>query len=387
MKDNKKIPFNIPFLSGSETKHFEEVISSKKFSGNGNFTKKCLDFFYNKYQFKNSFLTSSCTDALEMCGLLLNIKLGDEIIVPAYTYVASANAFALRGAKIVFVDSNPSEPNIDENKIEESITTKTKAIVVVHYAGVACNMNKIKAIAKKHNLVIVEDAAQSLDAFYIYNEKKYPLGSIGNLATFSFHDTKNITCGEGGLLVVNDENFINNAEIIHQHGTNKTAYLKGEVAQYEWVGLGSSFLPSEITSSFLFAQLQYIDIVQAHRISLWEHYFLLLKSDSEKGYFNLPFIPVYATNNAHIFYILLPSKSIRDKLINYLRKENIQTAFHYQALHTSKYFIDNNEEVKLLESEKYSNQLLRLPLYYNLTKNDIERITLKISEFFKTTLQ
>ena len=254
----KTIPFNLPYLTGKEIEYINETLSERKFSGNGKFTKLCQSYFENTYGFKKCLLTSSCTDALEMCAILLDIQPGDEVIIPSYTFVSTANAFVLRGANIVFADSSPDNPNIDSNGIEKLITKKTKAIVVVHYAGVSCDMEKIMALADTYNLFVVEDAAQSVDSYYITSTgNKKPLGSIGHLAAFSFHETKNIQCGEGGMLVVNDERFVERAEIVWEKGTNRCAFYRGEVDKYNWVDVGSSFLMSELAAAFLYGQIQF----------------------------------------------------------------------------------------------------------------------------------
>ena len=269
-----QIPFNKPYMTGKETQYIEQAVNSGKISGNGLFTKKCQDFFENKYGFIKCLLTTSCTDALEMAAILLNIKQGDEVIMPSFTFVSTANAFVLRGAKIIFADSKKDHPNIDENLLESLITPKTKAIVVVHYAGVACEMDTIMSLAKKHNIYVVEDAAQAIDSFY----KGKPLGSIGHLSAFSFHETKNIQCGEGGMLAINDEQFKERAEIIWEKGTNRSAFFRGEVNKYGWVDIGSSFLPSEISAAFLWAQLESLDKIQNKRKEIYKHYQNELKS-------------------------------------------------------------------------------------------------------------
>ena len=269
-----KIPFNKPFLSGHELKYIKDALNTGKISGNGKYTQLCHEFFQKKYNFKKCLLTTSCTDALEMAAILIDIQPGDEVIIPSYTFVSTANAFVLRGAKIIFADSEKRTPNIDTEKIEALITSKTKAIIVVHYAGIACDLNKIHKIAKKYKLFVIEDAAQSIDSYY--NDK--PLGTLGHLATFSFHETKNVISGEGGMLVINDEHFLKRAEIIWEKGTNRSAFFRGEVAKYGWVDIGSSFLPSEITAAFLYAQLENLEKIQNKRITLWNNYFKYLKS-------------------------------------------------------------------------------------------------------------
>lgn len=303
----------------------------KKLSGNGAFTKKCQNFFELRYGFCKTLLTTSCTDALEMAAILCNIKHGDEVIVPSYTFVSSALAFVRQGAKIIFVDSNKENPNMDADKIEELITKRTKAIVPVHYAGVACDMDKIMEIAYRYGLWVIEDAAQAIDSYY----KGRALGSIGHFATFSFHETKNVVAGEGGLLVINDNRFVKRAEIIWEKGTNRSEFFRGEINKYGWVDTGSSFLPSELISAFLYAQLENIDMIQSRRKSIWEQYYMQLQNLHQQGKVHLPFIPEYATNNAHMFYIICNTLSERTELINYLRENGVQAVFHYMSLQNS----------------------------------------------------
>jgi len=372
-----QIPFNKPFLTGNETRYIEQAVQSGKISGDGIFTKKCHSFFEETYQFRKVLLTTSCTDALEMAAILLNIKEGDEIIMPSYTFVSTANAFALRGAHIVFVDSRSDYPGIDENKIEQYITPKTKAIVVVHYAGVACDMDIIMDIAKHHGLYVVEDAAQAIDSFY----KGKPLGSIGHLSTFSFHETKNIISGEGGMLVINDEQFIERAEIIREKGTNRSKFFRGETDKYNWVDIGSSFLPSEIIAAFLFAQLENLKNIQDKRKLLWNTYYNYLESIKEKV--RLPFIPNFATNNAHMFYLVCRSVDERDALIQQLKAHGILSVFHYVGLHCSPFHKKTNVEIKLPNAEYYSDGLIRLPLFYDLDEEQIKKkIAPIIVDFF-----
>ncbi|MEH1008494.1 dTDP-4-amino-4,6-dideoxygalactose transaminase [Winogradskyella sp. ECml5-4] len=373
------IPFNKPFLTGKETTYIEEAVASGKISGNGIFTQKCQNFFEETYGIKKALLTTSCTDALEMCALLLNIKEGDEVIMPSYTFVSTANAFVLRGAKIVFADSKLDHPNIDETKIESLITFKTKAIVVVHYAGCACDMDAILSIANKHNIFVIEDAAQAIDSYY----KDRALGSIGHLATFSFHETKNIISGEGGLLAINDEQFIERSEIIWEKGTNRSAFFRGEINKYGWVDIGSSFLPSEIIAAFLWAQLENITEIQEQRISIWSQYESELKTLAEKKQFRLPITPKYSTNNAHMFYILCNTNEERTKLISFLKEKGVHAVFHYLSLHKSEYFKLKHDGRKLYMTEEYSNRLLRLPLYYKLTSEEIIYISQQISAFYE----
>ncbi len=372
-----KIPFNKPFLTGNETKYIAEAVESGKISGDGMFTMKCHEFFESKYGFKKALLTTSCTDALEMAAILLDIKEGDEVIAPSYTFVSTVNAFVLRGAKIVFADSGTENPNIDADKIEALITPKTKVILPVHYAGIACDMDKIIELAQKYDLFVVEDAAQAIDSYY----KGRPLGSIGHMATFSFHETKNIISGEGGMLVINDERFIKRAEIIREKGTNRSSFFRGEVDKYGWVDIGSSFLPSEIIAAFLYAQIENSNKIQEKRRLIWDTYLSKLSKVS-KGNFILPVIPEYATNNAHMFYLILNSLSKRTKLIEYLRTKNVLSVFHYLPLHKSPYYNSKHDGRNLPMADKYSECLVRLPLFYELSQIEIEFITDAVIKFY-----
>ncbi len=376
------IPFNQPYFTGKEQVYIQQAIEAKSISGNGSFAHQCQQLLANRYAFKKVLLTNSCTDALEMAALLIDVQPGDEIIMPSYTFVSTANAFILKGAKIIFADSRADHPGIDEDKIEALITNKTKAVVVVHYAGVACDMEKIMRIAKQHNLFVIEDAAQAIDAHYLADNSKTALGSIGHLCTFSFHATKNITCGEGGALIVNDAVFSERATIIHDKGTNREAFSKGLVHQYEWVDIGSSFLPSEITAAFLLAQLEAIDTIQQQRKKLWDLYFKLLSAFSGKYNFQLPAVPQYAIHNGSIFYFTVSSKEIRNALIAYLKTENIQASFHYTSLHQSKYFNSQYKGEMLNNCIRYSDTLIRLPMFYELTEADVIKIVDAIKNFF-----
>lgn len=361
------IPFNKPYLTGKETQYIEDAVKSGKISGNGKYTVKCQTFFEEKLGIKKCLLTTSCTDALEMAAILINIQPGDEVIIPSYTFVSTANAFVLRGAKIVFADSNKDNPNIDAATIETLITPKTKAIVPVHYAGIACDMDLIMELANKHNLFVIEDAAQAIDSYYIGKDAiKKPLGSIGHLAAFSFHETKNIISGEGGMLAINDEQFINRAEIIWEKGTNRSSFFRGEVDKYGWVDIGSSFLPSEIIAAFLWAQLENLEKIQSVRKSHWENYYFKLKNWAEINNIKLPIIPDFATNNGHMFYLVCENVEQRTHLIEKLKDNNIMAVFHYISLHRSPYFLQSNEDKLLLETEKYTNCLVRLPLFFEL---------------------
>jgi dTDP-4-amino-4,6-dideoxygalactose transaminase len=297
--------------------------------------------------------------------------------MPSYTFVSTANAFVLRGAKIIFADSRPDNPNIDANKIEELIGSKTKAIVVVHYAGIACEMDKIMSLATRYNLFVIEDAAQAIDSYY----KGRPLGSIGHLAAFSFHETKNIISGEGGMLVINDEQFIKRAEIIREKGTNRSQFFRGEVDKYGWVDIGSSFLPSEIIAAFLYAQVENLSLIQNKRILLWERYYENLEPLLNDGLIQLPIVPGYASNNAHMFYIVCNSFAQRSGLIEFLKSNDILSVFHYLSLHKSSFYKEKYEGVELLNTDHYTDCLLRLPMYYELSLQEVDRICLIIKEF------
>lgn len=373
------IPFNKPYLQGKELVYIAQAVSGGKISGDGMFTKKCHDFFEEKYGFKKVLLTTSCTDALEMAAILLNIQPGDEVISPSYTFVSTVNAFALRGAKIVFADSYDDNPNVSPESVEELITKKTKAIIVVHYAGVACDMDKIMSISKKYNIPVIEDAAQAIDSYY----KGRPLGSIGTFGTFSFHETKNIISGEGGMLVINDEKYIHRAEIIREKGTNRASFFRGEVNKYGWVDIGSSFLPSDIIAAYLYAQVENIDAIQSKRKELWDCYSNNLSALAESGLVKLPKIPNYATNNAHMFYIICSDLKVRTELIAYLKENNIHTVFHYLSLNKSEYYLLDNVGVDLKNSDMFTDCLLRLPMYYELEKEQVQYISEKINCFFR----
>lgn len=372
------IPFNKPFLTGKEAHYMYQAVYTGKLSGNGAFTKKCQQYFETKYGVKKALLTTSCTDALEMCAILCDIKPGDEVIVPSYTFVSSALAFVRQGAKIIFADSCSDQPNIDPEKIEALITSRTKAIVPVHYAGVACDMDRIMEIANKYNLFVVEDAAQAVDSCY----KGRPLGSIGHLAAFSFHETKNIIAGEGGLLAINDEQFIRRAEIIWEKGTNRAEFFRGEVNKYGWVDTGSSFLPSEIVAAFLWAQLENLEIIQTKRKHLWEEYYRLLKPLTERGILKLPIIPDYATNNGHMFYVVCNNLAERTALISKLKDAGIGAVFHYLSLHSSPYYQGKHDGRVLPHCDRYADCLVRLPMFYELELSDVKRICDIISLFF-----
>jgi len=374
----KFIGFNKPYLTGKETEYILKSVESRKISGDGIFTKKCHEFFEKRYGFNKVLLTTSCTDALEMAAILIDIQPGDEVIAPAYTFVSSVNAFVLRGAKIIFCDSEDSSPNIDVNKIEELITPKTKAIVVVHYAGIAANMTPLMALAKKNNIYLIEDAAHAIDSFY----KGKPLGSFGHLAAFSFHETKNVISGEGGMLVINDDRFSKRAEIIREKGTNRSAFFRGEVDKYGWVDIGSSFLPSDILAAFLYAQLENLDDIQSRRKKIWNHYFDKLKPLADKKFITIPEIPEYATNNAHMFFIQCKDLEERNALIQFLKAEGVMAVFHYLSLDKSQFYINSGDGREMKNSDRYTDTLLRLPMYYELTEEDIDYVCESIKKFY-----
>lgn len=358
-----------------------QAVYTGKLSGNGYFTKKCQQFFQDRYGFKKCLLTTSGTDALEMCAMLCDLKPGDEVIVPSYTFVSTALAFLREGAKVVFADSMDSNPNIDAAKLESLITPRTKVIAPVHYAGVACDMDAIMAVADKHNLIVVEDAAQAIDSYY----KGKPLGGVGHLGAFSFHETKNITAGgEGGLLVINDERFIRRSEILWEKGTNRAEFFRGAVNKYGWVDMGSSFLPAEINAAFLWAQLENLDEIQGKRKKIWEQYFAGLQSLAASGKIRLPQIPGYASNNAHMFYIVCRSLEERSGLIKYLTEHDILAPFHYLSLHKSEYYVGHSENIPDLPyCDMYADCLVRMPMYYELELEEVDKIVNHIKDFFE----
>lgn len=370
------IYFNKPYYSGRELKYIEESCHSMTMSGNGDFTKKCHQFFECKYGFKKCLLTTSGTDALEMCAMLCQLEVGDEVIMPSYTFVSTALAFLREGAKVVFADSGDLNPNVTAENIEPLISSRTKVIVVVHYAGVACDMDAIMSLAQKSGLIVVEDAAQAIDSFY----KGRPLGSIGHLGAFSFHESKNIHCGEGGMLVINDDKYAKRAEILWEKGTNRAEFYRGMVNKYGWCDMGSSFLPSEFNAAYLLAQLEQMNDVQNRRKLIWEKYYDGLKCLKDFGYV-IPDVPDYATNNAHIFYMICPSLDVRSKFISYLKEHEVQATFHYLPLHSSEYYKDKHDGRVLSNCDKYADCLVRLPLYYELRDEEIDYIINTVKTF------
>ena len=367
------IHFNRPHMTGRETEYIRQAVEGGKISGNGEFTHRCQSFFEQRYGFKKCLLTTSGTDALEMAAILTGVGPGDEVIVPSYTFVSTALAFIRCGAKVVFADSRDDEPNLDATKLESLITPRTKVIVPVHYAGCACDMDAIMEIADRHGLLVVEDAAQAVDSWYRPGHETgdgRPLGGIGHFGCFSFHETKNIISGEGGMLTVNDERFIRRAEIIWEKGTNRAEFFRGEVNKYGWVDIGSSFLPTEIVSAFLWAQLERLDEIQAERKRLWENYWNFfeknLRFQISDCKIRLPKVPEYATNNAHMFYLLFPDLAKRSDFIAKMKARDVLTVFHYLPLHSSAYYAKQHDGRALPNCDRYADTLVRLPLYYGL---------------------
>lgn len=374
------IPFNKPPYIGKEAEYMKVAIDNGKICGDGEFTKKCNAWIEGNTGTSKALLTTSCTQALEMSALLAGIEPGDEVILPSYTFVSTANAFVLRGAKLVFVDIRPDTQNIDENLIENAITDKTKAIVPVHYAGVGCEMDRILEIGKKHNITIVEDAAQGVMATY----KGRGLGSIGDYGCYSFHETKNYSMGEGGAILIRDEDKVDQAEIIREKGTNRSRFLKGQVDKYTWVDRGSSFLPSDINAAYLLAQLEEAEMINNNRLTSWNKYYEMLKPLEEKGIIELPVIPAECKHNAHMFYIKTDSLEERGKLIGYLKENEIGSAFHYVPLHTAP---AGKEYGVFAGEDRYTTntyeRLLRLPMYYGLTEAEIDKVCQTITKFYK----
>ena len=372
------IPFNKPYLTGRELHYIEQALSSGSLSGNGLFTKKCQNYFQDFYGVRKCLLTTSCTDALEMAAILSGVSHGDEVILPSYTFVSTALAFVRQGAKIVFADSCENNPNMDVRHVESLVTDRTKCIVPVHYAGVACDMDSIMKIAENRNIFVIEDAAQAIDSFY----RGRRLGTIGHLSAFSFHQSKNIIAGEGGMLCVNDERFLHRSEIIWEKGTNRASFFRGEVDKYGWVDTGSSFLPSEIISAFLYAQIQNIADIQAQRQAIWARYYEALEPLAQKGFFTIPNIPSYSTNNAHMFYLVCNSVEERTALIAKLKAEGIMAVFHYLSLHKSRYCKANYATIDLPHSDRFTDCLVRLPLYCDLSIPEVDSIVTIIREYF-----
>jgi dTDP-4-amino-4,6-dideoxygalactose transaminase len=377
------IPFNKPYIPWLSLRHLVSGAFSGKIAGNGVYTKKCHRFFEQRFGFGKVLMTTSCSDALEMTALLCRIEPGDEVIMPSFTFMSTANAFLLRGARIVFADTLRDVPNIDPAEIGRLITPKTKAVVVVHYSGIACDMDRIMEIAKQHDLYVVEDAAHAIDSYY----RGSALGSIGHFGTFSFHETKNIISGEGGLLIVNRPEYEKRAEIIWEKGTNRAAFYRGEIDKYGWVDVGSSYLPSDAVAALLYSQLTRFDAIQNRRKAVWHNYFESLKPPEEKGWLKRPVIPDFATVNGNIFYITVESGDIRDQLMAYLKSRGITALFHYLPLHSSPYFLDRHHGRALPNTDRFSATLLRLPFYNSLRKSQINNVSGSISAFFQSFKQ
>ncbi len=374
-----KISFNRPPFVGKETEYIKEAVEKNgMICGDGPFTKKCSRWMKERFQTKNVLLTTSCTHALEMAAFLADIQPGDEVIMPSYTFVSTADAFVLRGATCVFVDIRPDTMNIDETKIEEAITEKTKAIVPVHYAGVSCAMDEILAIAKKYNLKVVEDAAQGVNAFY----KGKALGTIGDFGCYSFHETKNYSMGEGGAILFQDDRYLEPAEILREKGTNRSQYFRGQIDKYTWVGYGSSYLPSDMNAAYLWAQLEEADKINDKRLSIWNFYHEELKELEDKGVLERPYIPEYATHNAHMYYIKVKDLRVRTKLLAYLKERGILSVFHYVPLHSAtagkKFGRFHGEDVY---TTKESERLCRLPMYYSLSLEEAAEVVKALKEF------
>ncbi len=373
------IPYNKPPFTGNEFIYMQNALAKGKISGDGVYTKRCHEWLEKTLGVNKALLTTSCTHALEIAAILLEIKAGDEVIAPSYTFVSTVNAFVLRGAKIKFVDIHPDTMNIDESLIEAAINEKTKAIIIVHYAGVACNMDKIQALTQKYNIPLIEDAAQAILSTY---KDKY-LGTFGDIATLSFHETKNLSMGEGGAILINNPKYIERAEIIREKGTDRSKFFRGEVDKYTWVDMGSSYLPSDLNAAYLWAQLEQADQIINYRVNVWYKYYSKLQELASQNYFTMPSIPDSCKHNGHIFFIKLPSLEVRQKLIEFLKNTGILAIFHYVPLHSStagklySRFVGNDTY-----TTKESERILRLPLYYGITNNEIDYIIMQITTFF-----
>ena len=375
----KRITFNKPPVIGNEASYIYEAIDSRSLAGDKDFTHKCHEWFERELPCENVLLTTSCTHALEMAAMLIDVQLGDEVIMPSYTFVSTANAFVLRGAKIVFVDIRPDTMNIDETLIEAAITPKTKAIVPVHYAGVSCEMDTIMDIAQRHNLFVVEDAAQGMMAKY----KGKSLGTIGHFGTYSFHETKNYTCGEGGLLIINDEAFVDQAEVVREKGTNRSQFFRGMVDKYSWVGVGSSYLPSELNAAYLWGQLEYAKNIQQNRVKAWGLYYKGFKELALSGHVSLPVCPSECEHNGHMFYLKVKDLNERSRLLSWLEEDGIGAVFHYVPLHSSVAGVEfacfhGIDQYTTLDSER----LIRLPMFYGLKENEVDYIVESVKRFF-----
>ena len=376
--DNYRIPFNRPSVAGNEYHYIAQAVSAGRISGDGRFTQQCQQFFEQELGIRKALLTTSCTDALEMTALLLNLGPGDEVIVPSFAFVSTVNAFALRGARPVFADTRADTLNLDETRLERLITTRTRAIVVLHYAGVGCEMDAILEIAERRGLALIEDNAHGLFGKY----KRQYLGTFGRLATQSFHETKNVSCGEGGALFINDSSYIDRAEIIREKGTDRSRFFRGQVDKYTWVDLGSSYLPSDILAAFLFGQLEAKDVIQANRRRIWDHYWQCLRDWAEKEGVRLPVVPSHCEQPHHMFYLLMPSLERRQALIAHLASHGILSVFHYLPLHLStmgRRFGGRPGDCPV--TEDVSNRLLRLPFYNDLSEADQAEVVARVREF------
>ncbi|MEA2016040.1 MAG: dTDP-4-amino-4,6-dideoxygalactose transaminase [Actinomycetota bacterium] len=379
--DNLNIPFNRPSIVGNELDYIKQAVRDGKISGDGIFSKKCSELMEQKYKIKKVLLTTSCSTALDMASILINIKDGDEVILPSYTFVSTANSFYMRGAKLRFIDIRKDTLNIDESKIEEAITPQTRAIIAVHYGGVSCEMDKILNIAKKYNLYVIEDAAQGIESKYKGNY----LGAMGDIGCLSFHETKNITCGEGGAILINNKKFFERAEIIREKGTNRSKFFRGEVDKYTWVDVGSSYLPSEILSAFLYAQLENIGIVINSRKELWKYYYDNLEELEIEGFVRRPIVPQVCSHNGHLFYIIVGSEAVRNLLLEYLKSRGILAIFHYPPLHLSPMGRRMGyRQGQLPVTEKISSRLVRLPLFFGLTRSEQDTVIKNLKGFFKS---
>ena len=374
------IDFNIPPFTGKELEYMQQAIKNKKICGDGEFTKKCSRWMEEKFQANHVLLTTSCTHALEMASVLTQVKPGDEVILPSYTFVSTADAFVQRGATLVFVDIRPETMNLDERLIEDAITEKTKVIVPVHYAGVGCAMDEIMEIAARHHLMVVEDAAQGVYAYY----KGRALGTIGDFGCYSFHETKNYSMGEGGALVFQNNDYLERAEIVREKGTDRSKFFRGQVDKYRWMDYGSSYLPSDLNAAYLWAQLEMAEKIREDRLESWNYYNEELRSLADAGYIEQPFIPDYAEHNAHMYYIKTKDLETRGRLIDFLAKREIHTVFHYVPLHSApagQKFGRFHGEDKYTTKE--SERLLRLPMYYQLKEEDQEQVVKAVKEFYE----
>lgn len=374
------IHFNVPPFVGKEIDYMKEAVEKHKICGDGPFTKKCDEWMEKKFNAKKVLLTTSGSSALDMAALLCGIKPGDEVILPSFTFSSTANSFVLAGATLVFVDIRPDTMNIDENKIEAAITDRTKVICPVHYAGVACEMDTIMRIAKKYNLLVVEDAAQGVMSTY----KGKALGTIGDFGCYSFHETKNYSMGEGGAIVINNESYIEKAEILREKGTNRAQFFRGQVAKYNWVDFGDSYLQSDLNAAYLWAQLEIADDINKNRLSTWKMYFDAFQRLEESGKLQLPIIPKECQHNAHMFYIKCPNLEIRQLYIEFMRKNDILCVFHYVPLHSAPAGLKFGRFSEVDEyTSKESDRLVRLPMYYNIAHDDVQKVISKTIEFFE----